>query len=185
MTRKVTFKKSSDFGKISSNSYEIRDLEKFLQIWRKIRRLSSTALFGKLNKFVDKYYRNACLNKPFAVERFFKCASRWVEITLLKKTISCTKSIKYMKLIIKYFVQGSSSTKIIPQAKIDNFAFKNSNIIGEGTIWKRKDYFSWKKFEMQKNNVYNKFYFCRTFSLIASYQILQNYAILINHESLF
>ena len=30
-----------------------------------------------------------------------------------------------------------------------------------------------------------KFYFCRTFFLIASYQILQNDAILINHESFF
>ena len=29
------------------------------------------------------------------------------------------------------------------------------------------------------------FYFCRTFPLIASYQILQNDAILINHESFF
>ena len=43
-----------------------------------------------------------------------------------------------------------------PQAKIDNFAFKNSNIIVEGLYWKLKDYFSWKKFEMQKNNVFNK-----------------------------
>ena len=51
-------------------------------------------------------------------------------------------------------------TKIRPQAKIDNFAFKNSNIIIEGLIWKRKDYFSWKKFETQKNNFINKFYFC-------------------------
>ena len=38
---------------------------------------------------------------------------------------------------------------------------------------------------MQKNNVFNKFYFCPTFFLIASYQILQNDAILINHESFF
>ena len=38
---------------------------------------------------------------------------------------------------------------------------------------------------MQKNNVFNKFYFCRTFFLIALYQILQNYQILINHESFF
>ena len=38
---------------------------------------------------------------------------------------------------------------------------------------------------MQKNNVFNKFYFCQTFFLIASYQILKNYAILINHESFF
>ena len=45
-------------------------------------------------------------------------------------------------------------------AKIDNFAFKNSDIIIEGLIWKRKDYFSWTKFETQKNNVINKFYFC-------------------------
>ena len=29
------------------------------------------------------------------------------------------------------------------------------------------------------------FYFCRTFFLIALYQILQNYAVLINYESFF
>ena len=51
-------------------------------------------------------------------------------------------------------------TKIRAQAKIDNFAFKNSNIIIEGLIWKRKDYFLWKKIETQKNNVIIKFYFC-------------------------
>ena len=40
--------------------------------------------------------------------------------------------------------KGSSSTNIRPQEKIDNFAFKNSNIINEGLIWERKDYFPWK-----------------------------------------
>ena len=39
----------------------------------------------------------------------------------------------------------SSSTKIRHQAKVDNFSFKNSNIIIEGLIRKRKDYFQWKK----------------------------------------
>ena len=34
-----------------------------------------------------------------------------------------------------------SSTKIRPQAKIDKFSFKNSNIIIGGLFWKRKDYF--------------------------------------------
>ena len=38
---------------------------------------------------------------------------------------------------------------------------------------------------MQKSNVFNKFYFYRTFFLINSHQILQNYAIRINHESFF
>ena len=38
---------------------------------------------------------------------------------------------------------------------------------------------------MQKNNIFNKFYFCRTFFLIAPCQILQNDAILINYESFF
>ena len=55
---------------------------------------------------------------------------------------------------------------------MDNFAFKNSNIIVEKVIWKGKDYFPWKKFEMQKNNVFHKFYFCWNLFLIASYQIL-------------
>ena len=50
--------------------------------------------------------------------------------------------------------------KIRPQAKIDNFAFKNSNITIEWLIWKKKDYFSWKKFETQEKNFINKFYFC-------------------------
>ena len=49
--------------------------------------------------------------------------------------------------------------KIRPQAKIDNFVFKNGNIIIEGLIWKRKDYFSWKKFETRKKNFIGKFYF--------------------------
>ena len=72
-------------------------------------------------------------------------------------------SVNYMcinALLFDYMNWGSSFTKIRPQANIDNFAFKNSNIIIEGLFWKRKDYFSWKKFETQKNNFINKFYFC-------------------------
>ena len=43
---------------------------------------------------------------------------------------------------------------------MDNFAYRNSNIIIEGLIWEKKYYFLWKKFETQKNNFINKFYFC-------------------------
>ena len=50
--------------------------------------------------------------------------------------------------------------KIRPQAKIDNFTFKNSIIIIEALISKKKDYFSCKKFKTQKNNLIDKFYFC-------------------------
>ena len=71
--------------------------------------------------------------------------------------------------------------KIRPQAKVDNFALKNSNIIVEALFWKRKDYFTRKKFEIQKNNFINE----PTFFPIASCQILKNYAILTNHESFF
>ena len=71
--------------------------------------------------------------------------------------------------------------KIRPQAKIDNFAFKNSNIIIEGLVWKRKDDFSWKKFETQKNN----FIFDQTYFFIASRQIFKNDAILINYGLFF
>ena len=56
-----------------------------------------------------------------------------------------------------------SSTKIRRQEKIDNFAFKNNNIIIEGLIWKRKDYSSRKKFETWKSNAFNKFYFYPNF----------------------
>ena len=65
-----------------------------------------------------------------------------------------------------------SSTKIRPQAKIDNFAIKNSNIIIEGLFWKRKDYFTRKKFKTQKNNFINKFYFCPN---LFSYRFLPNF----------
>ena len=68
--------------------------------------------------------------------------------------------------------KGSSFTKIRPQAKIDNFAFKNSNIIIEWLIWKQKDYFSWKKFETQKNYFINKFYFCLN---LFSYRFIPNF----------
>ena len=75
--------------------------------------------------------------------------------------------------------------KIRPQAKIDNFSFEISNIIIEGVILKRKDYLPWKKFQMQKNNALNKFYFYPNFFFIASNQILKNYVILINQGSFF
>ena len=43
---------------------------------------------------------------------------------------------------MSYFInEGSSFTKIRPHVKIDIFDFKNSNIIIEGLILKRKDYF--------------------------------------------
>ena len=51
-----------------------------------------------------------------------------------------------------YTLSCFSSRKIRPQSKIDNFAFKNNNIIIEGLFWKRKDYFTGKKVETQKNN---------------------------------
>ena len=70
------------------------------------------------------------------------------------------------------FFSVFSFTKIRPQAIIDNFAFKNSNIIIEGLFWKRKDDLTWKKFEKQKNNFINKFYFWPKFF---SYRFLWNF----------
>ena len=72
------------------------------------------------------------------------------------------------ELILRWFL----STKIRPQAKIDNIAFKKSNIIIEGLFWKRKDYFTWKKFETQKNNFINKYYYWPNFF---SYRFLPNF----------
>ena len=46
-----------------------------------------------------------------------------------EKTVLSNQQYLYI-----FFSQCSSSTKIRPQAKIDNFAFKNSNIIIEGLI---------------------------------------------------
>ena len=90
-------------------------------------------------------------------------------------------SIIYLRL---YQPLSSWATKIKPQAKLDNFAFKNSKIIIEGLFWNQKDYFPWKKFETQKNNFINKFYFCPKFC----YRFIPNfkkYAILINNELFF
>ena len=39
------------------------------------------------------------------------------------------------------FIKVVQPRKIRPQEKIHNFAFKNSNIVIEGIIQKRKDYF--------------------------------------------
>ena len=53
-----------------------------------------------------------------------------------------------------------------------NFAFKISNIIIEELIWMWKDYFPLKKkFEIQKNNAFNKFNF---YSNFLSYRFIPN-----------
>ena len=78
-----------------------------------------------------------------------------------------------------------SSTKIITQAKIDNFAFKNSNIIIEGYSEREKVILHEKNLKHKKIILLINFIFDPTFFLIAFYQILKNYAILINHESFF
>ena len=39
-----------------------------------------------------------------------------------------------VEFVFDYVLEGSMITKIRPQAKIDNFAFKNSKIIIEGLI---------------------------------------------------
>ena len=75
--------------------------------------------------------------------------------------------------------------KIRPQAKIDNFAFKNSNIIIEGLFWIEKINFHEKNLKFRKIILLIRFIFAPTFFLIASYQILKNYATLINYKSLF
>ena len=101
---------------------------------------------------------------------------KWTE-HFCSKNSEINKNMKSIEYFFKslglktwpHSIYGSSSTEIGHQAKIDNFSFKNSNFIIEGLIWNRKDYFPWIKFKMQKNNVFNKFYFCRTFFLIALY----------------
>ena len=86
--------------------------------------------------------------------------------------------IKYVNGKLVDFIQGSWSTKIRPQAIIDNFAFKNSNIIIEGLFWKRKE----KNLKYRKIILLINFIFAPTFLLIASWQTLKNYAILINYK---
>ena len=75
------------------------------------------------------------------------------------------------------FTQGSSFTKIRPQAEIDNFAFKNSNIIIEGLIWKRNEYFSWKKFEF--------IFLGKRFSTTWPFPIFEIELIIIKYSNLF
>ena len=61
-----------------------------------------------------------------------------------------------------------------------------------GNIIIKKGYFGKEKIILQEKNLKHRkiillinFIFDQTFFLIASYQILKNYAILINHESFF
>ena len=89
----------------------------------------------------------------------------------------------FFNLVKNKFFKVVRSRKLEPQAKIDNFDFKNSNIIIEGLIWKRKDYFSWKRFDTQKIILLINFIFALTYFFISSSQIFKNDAILINHGS--
>ena len=117
----------------------------------------------------------------FGLKKFFWNQRNFLQF---KEIFSLTVYQRNISLIQRNCFLGAS-TKVRPQAKIDHFAFKNSNIIIEGLIWKRKDYFPWKIFEMQQNNAFKKFYFYPNFFFITSYQILRNDMILINHESFF
>ena len=51
------------------------------------------------------------------------------------------KKIHSEKKCVENVIEVVRSRKIRPQAKIHNFAFKYSNIVIEGIIQKRKDYF--------------------------------------------
>ena len=108
-----------------------------------------------------------------------------LQITLVATTALCLNNIKFIvyqyfsikkprhpnKIIRKKYWKSNrflvpklrqTPFKIRPQEKLDNFAFKNSNIIIEGLFWKRKHYFRQKNLK-QKNNFINKFYFCANF----------------------
>ena len=89
-----------------------------------------------------------------------------------------------MKKFLGFF-SGFASTKIRPQEKIDNFAFKNSNIIIEGHFERERIILHEQNLKHRKIILLINFIFAPTFFLIASYQILENYAILINYKSLF
>ena len=84
---------------------------------------------------------------------------------------------------MKLHCKKCSFTKIRPQAKIDNYAFKNSRIIIEGLIWERKDYFHEKN--LKKKKLLINFIYAQTYFLVASSQSLKNDAILINYGSFF
>ena len=82
------------------------------------------------------------------------------------------KNIVFTDESVKMQITGSisenltDSEKIRPQAKIHNFAFNYSNIVIEGIIQKKKDYFLLKNL---KSNVFNKFHFQVIFFHIAFY----------------
>ena len=78
---------------------------------------------------------------------------------------------------------SKKSRKITPQAKIDNFAFKNSNILLKGSFKRGKIIFQEQNLKHRKIISLINFIFDPTFFLIAVYQILKNYRIPINHES--
>ena len=74
--------------------------------------------------------------------------------------------------IPKKFFGKTTFFRVIHDPRKVDLRQKNSNIIIEELFWKRKDYFSWKKFETQKSNFINKFYFCPN---CFSYRFLPNF----------
>ena len=80
----------------------------------------------------------------------------------------------------------SSATKNWPQAKIYNFAVKNSNIFIKWIIHKIKDYFLYTNLKHRKIMYFTNFIFkCYFFFHVALNQIFKNGAILINRGSFF
>ena len=74
----------------------------------------------------------------------------------------------------------------MPQEKINNFAFKNSNIIIEGIINWRRDNFTKKKFLKHRKIILSiNFISAQTFFHIGSSQISKNDGIRLNHGSSF
>ena len=110
-----------------------------------------------------------CQNWTFCI---FETKSSLSTSVFIFSTISQILKTKFHVVWTQTCRNLMSSTKIRPHAKIDNFSFKTRDIIIEGLIRKRKDYFSWKILEMQKNNFINKFYFRPNFY---SYSFIQNF----------
>ena len=105
------------------------------------------------------------------------------EIYVFRKNFN----VRIIKLLQKNFFQGSSFTKIRPQAKIDNFAFKNRNIIVLLKIeFERENIiFHEKNLKHKKIILLINYIFAQTYFLIALRQIFKNDPILVNHGSFF
>ena len=171
--------------------------ERFFSFWKKTIVLYLFKKFetfmviftsGRRRVFFKKTILYICFtDNPFNTEfasKFAISILSWSEVFWKSRSFSKSKleksCIKLWPTVIVtekdifYHLKFFLNMTIRPQSKIDNFAFKNSNILLKD-YFQREKIISMKKFETQKNNSINEFYFCPNFFSYCFILLRHNY----------